>query len=54
MLKISFGEFGMNFKNAIIIASDIGNLIYKESNQKGEPNESFLFDREMRHDVAKS
>jgi len=39
MLKISFGEFGMNFKNAIIIASDIGDLIYKESNRKGELSE---------------
>jgi len=29
MLKISFREFGMSFKNAIIIASDIGDLIYK-------------------------
>ena len=54
MLKISFREFGMSFKNAIIIASDIGDLIYKESNRKGELNESFLFDREMWHDVAKS
>jgi len=39
MLKISFREFGMSFKNAIIIASDIGDLIYKESNRKGELSE---------------